>query len=43
MKNRFMTLAAVLSFLTFAACKHTQKTSGDTGATGEGLVTVMSI
>jgi len=43
MKNRFMTLAAVLSFLTFAACKHTQKTSGDTGATGEGLVTVMSV
>lgn len=34
-----MTLAAVLSFFTFAACKNTQKATN----TGEGLVTVMSV
>jgi hypothetical protein len=42
MKNRFMTLAAVLSFLTFTACKHTQKASS-AATTGEGLVTEMSV
>lgn len=38
-----MTLAAVLSFLTFAACKNTQKASGSTTTPGEGLVTEMSV
>lgn len=38
-----MTLAAVLSFLTFSACKNTQKASSATTNSGEGLVTEMSV
>jgi hypothetical protein len=38
-----MTLTALLSFLTFTACKTSQKAGGDTGASAEGLVTEMSV
>lgn len=43
MRNHFMTLAALLSFFVFSACKNTQKASSSGAAGGEGLVTVMSV